>query len=90
MEQELSISKARDTLSDLVEQVQYQGSTYIISRHGKPAAAVVPIEIYENWKRQRRAFFDAIRSIQSANAGADPEEAMEAVIQAQQTFRSSD
>jgi prevent-host-death family protein len=41
MERELGITKARETLSDVVERVQFQGDTYIISRHGKPAAAVV-------------------------------------------------
>lgn len=64
MEKELSVTQAREKFSDLVEQVQFQGDTYVISRHGKPAAAVVPIEVYENWKRQRRAFFDQIRQMQ--------------------------
>jgi prevent-host-death family protein len=74
MEKEVGVTQARENLSDLVEQVQYQGDFYIISRHGKPAAAVVPIEVYENWKEQRRVFFDSIRKMQ-ANADVDPEEA---------------
>ena len=90
MERELGITKARETLSDVVEQVQYQGATYIISRHGKPAAAVVPIEVYETWKRQRQAFFDAVRRLQSANEALDPDRVMEDVLQAQQTLRSSE
>ena len=90
MERELGITKARETLSDVVEQVQYQGDTYIISRHGRPAAAVVPIEVYENWKRQRREFFDAVRRIQSVNEGLDPDQVMDDVRQAQQALRASD
>ena len=90
MERELGITKARETLSDVVEQVQYQGDTFIINRHGKPAAAVVPIEVYENWKRQRRAFFDAVRRVQSANEEVDPDQVMRDVLQAQQALRSSD
>ena len=74
MEKELSVTQAREKFSDLVEQVQYQGDTFVISRHGKPAAAVVPIEVYENWKRQRRAFFDQIRQMQQ-RADLDPQEA---------------
>lgn len=74
MEKELSVTQAREKFSDLVEQVQYQGDTYVISRHGKPAAAVVPIEVYENWKRQRREFFDQIREIQQ-RVDLEPEEA---------------
>jgi prevent-host-death family protein len=90
MERELGITKARETLSDVVEQVQYQGATYIISRHGKPAAVVVPIEVYETWKRQRKAFFDAVRRLQSANEAMDPDRVMEDVLQAQQALRSSE
>lgn len=74
MEKELSVTQAREKLSDVVEQVQYQGDTYVLSRHGKPAAAVVPIEVYENWKRQRRGFFDLFREMQQ-RADLDPEEA---------------
>jgi hypothetical protein len=51
---------------------------------------VVPIEVYENWKRQRREFFDAVRRIQSANDGLDPDQIMKDVRQAQQALRSSD
>ncbi len=89
MERELGITEAREKLSEMVEQVQYQGETYIISRHGKPAVALVSIEVYENWKGQRKAFFDAIRTIQEANKNVDPEQVLEDVIQTQQDIRSS-
>ncbi len=88
MEKELGITQAREELSNIVEQVQYQGDSYIISRHGKPAAAIVPIEVYKKWKLQRQALFDAIRAIQEANRDADPDEVMQDVLQAQQEIRS--
>ncbi len=72
MERKLSVSEARENFSELVEQVQHQGDAYIISRHGKPAAVVVPLEVYENWKRERRAFFDSIRRSQT-QANLQPE-----------------
>ena len=81
MEKELSVTQAREKFSDVVEQVQYQGDTYVISRHGKPAAAVVPIDVYENWKRQRRGFFDLIRDMQQ-RANLDPDEAERLAIEA--------
>ena len=89
MERVLGITEARQEFSSVVERVQYQGDSYIISRHGKPAAAVVPVEVYEGWKRQRKDLFDAIRRIQEANRGADPDEVMQDVLQAQQAVRSS-
>jgi prevent-host-death family protein len=89
MERVVGITKARQEFSNVVEQVQYQGDSYVISRHGKPAAAVVPVEVYESWKRQREAFFDAIRNIQEANQDADPDQVMQDVLQAQQAVRST-
>lgn len=74
MEKTLGVTKAREKFGDLVEQVQYQGDTYIINRNGKPAAAVVPIAVYENWKKERDAFFDLIRKAQQ-EADLSPDEA---------------
>ncbi len=64
MEKTLGVTQTRKAFSRIIEQVQYQGDVYIISRHGKPAAAVVPIEVYESWKRQRDEFFKLIREMQ--------------------------
>jgi prevent-host-death family protein len=89
MEKRLGITQAREKFRDLVERVQYKGDMYIINRHGKPAAAVVPVELYESWKRQREEFFDLIREIQESNIDADPDQVMEDVLQAQQASRSS-
>lgn len=74
MERVLGITKARERFGSIVEQVQYQGDSYIISRHGKPVVAVVPIEVYRSWKRQREEFFDLIRQMQQ-EANLTPEEA---------------
>jgi prevent-host-death family protein len=64
MDKTIGIAEARTGFRDLVDRVQYQGDAYIISRNGKPAAAVVPNEVYENRKRQRQEFFGAIRKLQ--------------------------
>jgi prevent-host-death family protein len=89
MERKLGLTEARQNFSELVEGVQYRGDTYIISRHGKPAAAVVPLNVYENWKLQRTQFFDAVRKIQDANRDVDPDEVMRDVIEAQQAIRAA-
>ena len=39
MERKLGVTEAREQLGNIVDQVQYQGDTYILSRRGKPAAA---------------------------------------------------
>ena len=81
MERALGVTEARKEFRDLVEKVQYQGDAYIISRHGKPAAAVVPVQIYENWKRQREELFDLIRDMQ-ADADLDLVEAEQLAAEA--------
>ncbi len=89
MEKELNVTKAREKFSDLVEGVQFQGNAYIISRHGKPAAAIVPIEVYESWKRERSAFFDLIRSAQDT-ADLDTETAGRLASEAAAAARAGD
>ncbi len=87
METLVGVTKAREKLSEIVESVQYQNDAYIISRHGRPAAAVVPIEIYESWKRQRKELFTLIKQFQEASGEADPDEVMQDVLEAQQAVR---
>jgi len=87
MEKVLGITKAREEFSTIVEQVQHQGDTYVISRHGKPAAAVVPIQVYEEWKRQRNEFFEFIRQAQQ-QADLSPEEADQIAVEAVKAVRA--
>ncbi len=39
----MTITKARDVLGQLVGRVQYGHERIVLTRHGKPAAAIVPI-----------------------------------------------
>ena len=88
MESNLGVTEAREKLSELVDQVQHKGETFIIRRHGKPAAAVVPIKVLESWQRQREDLIAAVRKIQQENKDADPDEVMQDVLEAQQVIRS--
>ena len=65
MEITLGVTEARKDFSELVEKVQYRGNTYMISRHGKPAAVIVPVQVYEDWKEEREKLFQGIREMQS-------------------------
>ena len=87
MEKTLGITQARDEFSTIIEQVQHQGDSYIISRHGKPAAVVVPISVYEEWKRQRNEFFKSIRRAQQ-EADLSPEEADQIAAEAIEAVRA--
>lgn len=88
MEKIIGVTKARDQFRKIVDEVQYQGDKYVINRHGKPAVAVVPIQVYENWKQQRKRLFDLIREVQATNPAADPDEVMQDVLAAQRAVRA--
>jgi prevent-host-death family protein len=86
MEKNLGVTEAREKFSEIIEKVQYQGDAFVISRHGKQAAAVVPITVYENWKRQREEYFAAVRKLQE-QINLDPAEADRIALEAQQAVR---
>lgn len=90
MEKEISITQLRDELGNLVDEVQHQNNKYIILRHGKPAAAVVPLHVYENWKSNRERLFSMIETMQTSSGDHDPDEIMALVLEAQQAVRAGD
>ena len=50
-----------------------RGDQYIIERSGKPMAALVPVEQYEQWRKEREAFFQLVGEIRQGNRTAKPE-----------------
>lgn len=87
MEKSIGVTKAREEFRRIVDQVQFRGDKYVINRHGKPAVALVPIQVYENWKQQRKRLLELIAEVHAANPNADPEEVMKDVLAAQQEIR---
>ncbi|MBE2199013.1 MAG: type II toxin-antitoxin system Phd/YefM family antitoxin [Anaerolinea sp.] len=87
MEKMLGVTEARNSLKAIVDGVQFQGDTFIIQRHGLPAAAIVSVDIYEQWKQEQQALFDLIHSFQASSGDNDPEEIMALVLEAQQAVR---
>ena len=51
---EIPISKAREQLSDLINKVAFGKEQFILSRRGKPLAALVPIDEGEEKNRKTR------------------------------------
>jgi prevent-host-death family protein len=43
-DEKVTIERARSELSDVVSRVQYAGERVVVTRRGKPAAAIVPLE----------------------------------------------
>jgi prevent-host-death family protein len=88
VEKQMNITQVRDALGNLVDEVQYQNNKYIILRHGKPAVAVVPLHVYENWKSNRERLFGLIEQMQESSGSSDPDEIMALVLEAQQAVRA--
>ncbi|MFN8482939.1 MAG: type II toxin-antitoxin system Phd/YefM family antitoxin [Anaerolineae bacterium] len=87
MEKKVGAFEARRQFGSILQSVVAERDRYVIERHGQAVAAVVPIEVYEQWKRQRRAYFDQIRALaEDANVPAD--EADELVNDAIQAVRN--
>ncbi|MHB1355543.1 MAG: type II toxin-antitoxin system Phd/YefM family antitoxin [Anaerolineae bacterium] len=87
MDRQIGITEARKLLAEIVDKAEYSGENCIIIRHGQPAAAVVPMEVYRQWKKERKDLFAAIRRIQATNADVDLEDVMQRVLEAQQAVR---
>ncbi len=73
MRRRINAVKARGSLGQILEEVYYRGDQYIIERSGKPMAAVVPVEQYEQWRKERDAFFQLVDEIRARNQTARPE-----------------
>ena len=41
----MSLAEAKARISELVDQAEHHGERVIILRHGKPAAAIVPVDV---------------------------------------------
>ncbi len=87
MEKTIGAFEARRKFGKFLQDVASRGDKIIVERHGEPVAAVVPIELYNQWKRERQRFFDQMREV-SQRANLTEEEALQIVTEAQQAVRS--
>ena len=89
MEQTIGVTEARTRFSELVDQVRYQGDTVTLLKSGKPAAVLVPVELFERWKAERRGAIAAMRRIQAnVTEVLSDEEAMALALEAQEAVRT--
>ena len=87
MDRETTITEARKNLAGIVDRVEFKGENYVIVRHGQPAAAIVPLQVYRQWQREREALFQLLHETQAANADADPTQVERDILAAQQSLR---
>ncbi len=86
MEKLIGAFEARRQLGKILKEVAGKGDRYVVEYHGEPVAAVVPIELYAQWKRAREAFFDTLEA-SSERANVPPAEAEALAHEAVQAVR---
>ncbi|HRJ43329.1 MAG: type II toxin-antitoxin system prevent-host-death family antitoxin [Caldilineaceae bacterium] len=83
MELTLGITEARSRLGEIVDKARYLGETVVLLKSGKPAAAIVPYQLLEQWRREREALFAVVDEVQARNAGLemDEDELMDFIVE---------
>lgn len=91
MEKTIPAYEARRQFGKMIRDVE-KGDSYIVERHGEPAVAVVPLRVYERWKRDRDEFLEILHSAQQNSIESDPtmteEKAMELALEAVAAVRA--
>ncbi|MGD0237155.1 MAG: type II toxin-antitoxin system Phd/YefM family antitoxin [Syntrophorhabdales bacterium] len=74
MAKELNALAVRGKLGEILEKVFYNGEEYVIKRGNKPMAALIPVEAFEAFKRQRALDMAALNKVREKTKGYSPEE----------------
>jgi prevent-host-death family protein len=88
MERIIGAFEARRSFGRILQDVAAKGDKIVVERHGEPIAAVVPIRIYEQWKKRRESFFDQMDQV-ARRADLSPQKADELAEEAIQAVRAS-
>lgn len=79
--------EARRNFGKLLNDAGYKDTSIIVEKNGETLAAIVPIKVFKDWQRGRKAFFDAIRTIQQ-EVNLSPDEADKLAAEAVRVIRS--
>jgi len=83
MLKKISAMKARQNLGQLLNEVSIRGDSYIIERAGKPLAALVDMERFQQLQEDQSFALQALKKVWEKMAGADPQEIQEAIEEAE-------
>ena len=75
----ISAMKARQNLGQLLNEVSIRGDAFIIERAGKPLAALVDMERFQQLQEDQDSALQALQKIWEKMAGADNQEIQEAI-----------
>ena len=61
-EKTISVIEAQRHFGNMLQDVAIKGDKFVVERNGEPIAVIVPVQLYEQWKRWKEAFFERIRT----------------------------
>ena len=78
----------RQNLGEMLNQVQYRHDTVVISKDGKPVAALVDARLFERIRRMQARFDRVCQRIESSYGGVDETEGLAEIDAAVETERA--
>ena len=87
MLKKISAMKARQNLGQLLNEVSIRGDSYIIERAGKPLAALVDLERFQQLQEDHGSALQALKKVWEKMVGADTREISEVIEEAIRTTR---
>ncbi len=74
--------------AELLGRVKFGGETFIVERSGKPMAALVPVQLYERWLKEREEALTVFDRIWSQQPDSDPAEIEADIAEAIEAVRA--
>lgn len=68
--------EARRQFGRLISSVGFSGTSVVVEKNGQRIAAIVPIQVLDDWEKERQEFFDDLRQI-GEGSGLSELEAMQ-------------
>ena len=91
MIREATAMKVRQNLGEILAEVQYRRGKVLITKAGKPVAAIVDVDLFERLQKLDDEFDTLVSELTGTFAALEPEEGMtlidEAVVAARESAR---
>jgi len=85
----ISAMKARQNLGQLLNEVSLRKDVYVIERAGKPMAALVDLERFQQLQENRDAALRTVKNLWQKMTGAETQEIEEAIAEALRSTRKA-
>jgi prevent-host-death family protein len=89
MIREATAMKVRQNLGELLNEVQYRGDSILVTKGGKPVAALVDIDLFQKIRLLDTEFDRLTAELAKAYEGTDPETATKEIDEAVKAVRRS-